>query len=79
MCKWVDHAVKEDLSRGLIPEWHDESYLNKWILDNPELCHELPPNFLKPEHKKGRDTTLILRYSDITEDLKYTYKRYKNR
>lgn len=34
MCKDVVLLVKSDTSRGIFATWHDESYLNKWCVDN---------------------------------------------
>lgn len=31
ICKWTE----EDLSKEIIPIWHDESYLNKYFFNNP--------------------------------------------
>ncbi len=40
MCKDVSNWVKLDLMKNIIPQWHDESYLNKWCEENKELCAE---------------------------------------
>lgn len=37
MCDDVSKMVEADLLNNLIPSFHDESYLNKWRLDNPDL------------------------------------------
>lgn len=37
--------TETDLQRGIIPRWHDESYLNRWMAENyhilagPEFCY----------------------------------------
>lgn len=37
--------TEKDLQNGIIPRWHDESYLNRWMVDNhhilkgPEFCY----------------------------------------
>lgn len=36
VCKWV----KEDLAYNIIPAWHDQSYLNKWCIENPDLFND---------------------------------------
>lgn len=38
MCKDVSEWVESDLKRGVIPKWHDESYLNKWKTLHEDLC-----------------------------------------
>lgn len=37
MCKDVCAMMEKDLLRNIIPQWHDESYLNKWCVENEEL------------------------------------------
>ena len=41
MCEEVSDMVEKDLKRNIIPQWHDESYLNKWRLQNKNLV--IPP------------------------------------
>lgn len=38
MCRDVSCWVEDDLKRGVIPKWHDESYLNKWVFMNKSQC-----------------------------------------
>lgn len=40
MCNGVSKMVGEDLKKNIIPQWHDESYLNKWCEDNPHLVNK---------------------------------------
>ena len=40
MCHDISNWVKLDLKKNIIPQWHDESYLNKWCEENKELCAE---------------------------------------
>lgn len=44
MCEDVSNMTESDLKNNIIPYWHDESYLNKWRLDNLDKVHE--PNKL---------------------------------
>lgn len=37
MCKEVCRMCEMDLQNNIIPQWHDESYLNKWCSNNEEL------------------------------------------
>ena len=46
MVRSCSENVEEDLSRGLVAKWHDESHLNKWFSDNdvtvlsPSYCFD---------------------------------------
>ena len=37
MCKEVCDMVEIDLKSNIIPQWHDESYLNKWCIEHTNL------------------------------------------
>jgi hypothetical protein len=37
MCKEVCDMVEIDLKSNIIPQWHDESYLNKWCIEHTSL------------------------------------------
>lgn len=37
MCEDVSNMVEIDLKNNIIPQWHDESYLNKWCVENEHL------------------------------------------
>ena len=37
MCEDVCDMVEKDLYKNIIPQWHDESYLNKWCVENQSL------------------------------------------
>ena len=41
MCKDVSKMCEIDLKNNIIPQWHDESYLNKWVQLN--LDKVVPP------------------------------------
>lgn len=43
--EWTD----DDYSRGIIPIWHDESYLNAYRMEHPELFKVLPPDYAYPD------------------------------
>lgn len=51
MCENVLTMCEEDLKRNIIPNFHDESYLNKWINDNQENNEIIypPKKLLHPE------------------------------
>lgn len=43
----LNTAIKKDKEKGVMPVWHDESYLNKYILDKNPLV--LSPSYGYPE------------------------------
>lgn len=48
----VDTIVKRtdiDVDEETIPVWHDESHLNKFLIENQERVHTLGPQFAYPE------------------------------
>ena len=49
MCENLAQLTRIDLANGVIPLWHDESMLNKYLLDKNPLI--MPVNYLYPEGK----------------------------
>lgn len=41
-CKDICQMLEIDLAKGIIPTWHDESYLNKWLYCNYWLVENKP-------------------------------------
>ena len=37
MCDDVNEMINYDMVRHIFAEWHDESYINKWCVENHEL------------------------------------------
>lgn len=54
----LSQMVDEDLSIGLIPIWHDESYLNKYL--STQSCEALPPTYAWPEAEPYSQAPYIL-------------------
>lgn len=48
MCKVIQKYTETDLKRNYIPFAHDESYMNKYMIDNPPTL-ELPPTYAQPQ------------------------------
>ncbi len=48
MSRAIDEATQDDLDRGVIAAWHDESQLNRYLLDNPPAV-VLPKTYLWSE------------------------------
>ena len=48
MCKAIDLNIESDLTKGIIAVWHDESHLNRYMIDNPPT-KILDPGYCYPE------------------------------
>jgi histo-blood group ABO system transferase len=48
MTEAIVDNVNTDFSNGIIAEWHDESHLNRYLLDTPPTV-ELTPSYCYPE------------------------------
>jgi histo-blood group ABO system transferase len=48
MSREISSCIDDDLSRGFIAEWHDESHMNRYFKDNPPTV-ELSPSYCYPE------------------------------
>ena len=51
MCENILTMCEEDLKKNILPNFHDESYLNKWINDNQYNANIIypPKKLLHPE------------------------------
>ena len=45
----LDDRVEADLADGIIARWHDESQLNRYLLDTQDPVRLLSPAFCRPE------------------------------
>jgi hypothetical protein len=50
MSKEIEKRIDNDLSRGVVAKWHDESHLNKFYLENLNQTHTLPPIYAYPQN-----------------------------
>lgn len=61
MSKDLEKKIDEDFNKGIIAKFHDESHINRWIIDNPDKFELLPPPFMWPSEfgttKKTYGTT----------------------
>jgi histo-blood group ABO system transferase len=48
MAETIAHNVEIDFVNGIIAEWHDESHMNRYLLDHPPSV-ELNPSYCFPE------------------------------
>lgn len=50
MIKCLGNNIERDLDNGVIARWHDESHLNRYMIDQPEEKYRiLCPSYLYPE------------------------------
>ena len=56
MCSEITEMVRKDLAGGLIPKWHDETYLNRWQINN----HNLVDNTKKIVTVNGQSSTAFI-------------------
>lgn len=49
LARELARRIDEDLSREIIAVWHDESHLNKYLIENQKDLHTLDPGYMYPE------------------------------
>lgn len=81
MCTSISQMVEIDLRRNIIPQWHDESYLNKWRLLHKDLvaplkklisidiCETDKPVAMVNTISKDRTTVICITDKKLYEDL----------
>ena len=52
MSKVISDRVTKELERDIIPLWHDESHMNRYLIDNPPTC-TLTPSYCFAEEQMG--------------------------
>ena len=65
MCYEISQMVERDLSRRLIPKWHDETYLNRWQIDNKDLVDNTKKVM---SLRSQNDTVFLLKGTKITKE-----------
>jgi histo-blood group ABO system transferase len=56
MSEVIASRVNDDLKKGVIALWHDESHMNRYMIDNPPTV-ALSPDYCYPEPELGRHST----------------------
>ena len=69
MAEVIAERVTKDLEKGVIAEWHDESHLNRYLIDNPADV-TLSPNYCFDEQFLNKKVYL-------SEDKPYPYQEPK--
>lgn len=54
MAETISERVNKDLERDIIALWHDESHMNRYLIDNPPAL-ELSPSYCYAEEFYGTD------------------------
>jgi histo-blood group ABO system transferase len=49
MCKILKERCEDDLRKNYIALWHDESYMNRYMIENPPTL-VLPPTYAQPQN-----------------------------
>lgn len=49
MCKTISNNINKDLEKNFIAVWHDESHMNRYMIDNPPT-KILNPSYCYPEN-----------------------------
>lgn len=62
MCEHLNRNTKEDLDQNIIALWHDESHLNKYVLDRTDV-KILPPYFTRGEKEYWKKEAKVM-FSD---------------
>lgn len=59
MCKILNHNIIKDLKINHIAIWHDESHMNRYMIDNPPSL-VLPPTYAQPQFWQSFGETKII-------------------
>jgi histo-blood group ABO system transferase len=71
MCKKLRNDVEENLRENYIARWHDESYMNRYMIDNPPT-KILPPTYAQPQGWQLFGSTKILHVEKNHTEVRQT-------
>jgi len=77
LCETLAARVDSDLEKNVIAEWHDESHLNKFFIENQERVYSLGPEYAFPEAYYN-DPDRMTNYPHIDPDKKKIIHLLKN-
>lgn len=73
LSKTLRKNIEEDLKRNVIAKWHDESHLNRYIVNRYDI-RVLPPEYCYPV---GMDVSYEKRITGVSKQVKFDVKSFK--
>ncbi len=73
MCEVLRERINDDLKRNVIARWHDESHINRYIINKPE-CRILSPSYCYPF---GIELPIEKKISAVDKQSKFDVKGFK--
>ncbi|MBM6879746.1 glycosyl transferase family 6 [[Clostridium] spiroforme] len=73
MSQKLNRAIEEDLKKNVIARWHDESHLNKYIIDRDDVRY-LSPEYCYPF---GMEVQYKKKIFAVSKEAKFDVKKFK--
>lgn len=75
MCQLMYLYVQNDILKGIMPIWHDESAINKFVSVNRHMVYVLPPTYHYCEFEPGKLNPYMQQlWEDKTEFIQAIYE-----